>query len=407
MKKPKYSILIPTYNKAEYLQYSIKSVLNSNYQNFELIISDDFSTDKTEEYLLTLNDKRVKIIKPPIKLTQTKNYEFLLTFARGEWVTIIGDDDGVLPLFFEKLDKLTNKFQNIKLIHTKPALYYWEDIDDYFGPRVCDYKNFFEKPKLRNSKNSLFMALAGLKDRTNLPMIYTSGIVKNELINRIKRKSNNLFFQSVIPDYYSMVALLYEEHQYLDVSEPLFWVGSSKQSAGRGTRIYEDNKNQNFKFINKNLDISDKVSSKLHKIGLSSIYFYECILKHPYISSEWKNNFKKYLVYASAKINFNDLYDNHKKRIKINISHQEFINELNFELNKNNLNNNLFKFFETSLQILYFLKKINKFFIKIKYFLLKKVSNKHIILVSEDRDQYKNFLVCNNFIKNKLKNIYS
>ena len=51
MKKPKYSILIPTYNKAEYLQYSIKSVLNSDYQDFELIVSNDFSDDY---YLETL-----------------------------------------------------------------------------------------------------------------------------------------------------------------------------------------------------------------------------------------------------------------------------------------------------------------------------------------------------------------
>ena len=124
----KYSVLLPTYNKLEYLKYTIKSVLDSNYQNFELVISNDFSTDGTEEYLSTLNDKRVKIIKPPFKLTQTKNYEFLLTFARGEWVTIIGDDDGLLPFFFEKLDKIIEDFKDINLIHTKPSMYYWENV---------------------------------------------------------------------------------------------------------------------------------------------------------------------------------------------------------------------------------------------------------------------------------------
>ena len=51
MKNQKYSILIPTYNKAEYLQYSIKSVLNSDYQDFELIVSNDFSDDNTENLI--------------------------------------------------------------------------------------------------------------------------------------------------------------------------------------------------------------------------------------------------------------------------------------------------------------------------------------------------------------------
>ena len=53
-----------------------------------------------------------------------------------------------------------------------------------------------------------------------------------------------------------MIALLYETDRYLEIKEPIFWVGSSKKSAGRGTRIYEDTKNQNFQFINKELNIS-------------------------------------------------------------------------------------------------------------------------------------------------------
>ena len=96
----KYSILLPTYNKAKYLTFTIESVLSSKYKNFELIISDDYSTDYTSKLLSQINDERVNIIKPPIKLTQTKNYEFLLKYARGEWITILGDDDGILPNFF-------------------------------------------------------------------------------------------------------------------------------------------------------------------------------------------------------------------------------------------------------------------------------------------------------------------
>ena len=54
----KYSVLLPTYNKLNYLKYTIESVLKNDYKNFELIISNDFSTDGTEEYLSTINDKK-------------------------------------------------------------------------------------------------------------------------------------------------------------------------------------------------------------------------------------------------------------------------------------------------------------------------------------------------------------
>ncbi len=402
----KYSVLLPTYNKVNYLKYTIESVLKNDYKNFELIISNDFSTDGTEEYLSTINDKRVKIIKPPVKLTQTKNYEFLLTFASGEWVTILGDDDGFLPFFFEKIDKFVDKFKDIKLIHTKPAFYYWEDVEDYYGPRVCDYQNFFEKPKLKNSKKALLMALAGLNVRSDLPMIYTSGLVRMDLVKEIKKKSGNFFFHSVIPDYYSMIALLYETEKYLEIKQPIVWVGTSKKSTGRGTKIYEDKKNQNYEFINKELEISKNVSEKLHKIGLSTIYFFECILKHPYISKKWKSNFIKYIVYASSKKLFNDLYKKKMHTIKINISKKEFLNELNEEIKKNSMSKIYLKITELCLSILYSVKFLSQLLIKIKFYLLKRLPNKYNILITQDRQKFKNFLLCNDFIKkNEKKNL--
>ena len=51
IKNVKYSILIPTYNKAKYLKYTLKSFLDLNYSNFELIVSDDFSTDDSNKIL--------------------------------------------------------------------------------------------------------------------------------------------------------------------------------------------------------------------------------------------------------------------------------------------------------------------------------------------------------------------
>ena len=219
--KIKYSILIPTYQKAKYLYFTIKSVLDNNYKDFELIISDDYSTDKTSEVLQLINDERVKIIKPPFKLTQTKNYEFMLNYASGEWISILGDDDGILPNFFEQLDKHIDKHRDIEAIHTKVATYYWDNVQDLYGDRVVDYQNFRAKPEIKNSKLSLFLSLAGILVRTDVPMIYTTGLIKRTLMNRIKKKSENFFFHSLIPDYYSMVCILYETRKYLQINEPI------------------------------------------------------------------------------------------------------------------------------------------------------------------------------------------
>ena len=61
MNKLKFSILIPTYNGAEYLGETLRSILSQSFQNFEIIIQDDASTDETIEVIRSLDDPRIKI----------------------------------------------------------------------------------------------------------------------------------------------------------------------------------------------------------------------------------------------------------------------------------------------------------------------------------------------------------
>lgn len=405
----KYSILIPTFNKSKYLIFAIKSILTSEYKNFELIISDDFSTDDTNKLLSQIKDSRLKIIKPPFKLTMSKNYEFILSHAKGEWITILGDDDGLLPDFFDQLNRYTEKYPDIEAIHTKPAFYYWDNVQDLYGDRVCDYQNFRQKPKLKNSKLSLLLALAGLSKRTELPMIYTSGIVKKTLVDRIKKKSSNFFFHSIIPDYYSMVCILYETKKYLQINEPIFWVGTSNLSTGRGKKIYtKELRNSeidlsDYKFINPKLRLNIFISSKLHEIGLSTIYFFECILNHPYIEKKWKKNMIKYIVFVGAYIEFNEKINKYKYRIKSEITKEDFLNELNLEIKKNNLSKIIFSIFLFSLKVINFYNKIIKFYRRSICYIIKKTSKKPIVLVSKNRNRFSNIIDCNIFLNQKLK----
>ena len=60
MNKPYFSIIIPTYNRVDSLTKTVDAVLKQSYQEFELIVVDDGSTDNTREVLGKLNDHRVK-----------------------------------------------------------------------------------------------------------------------------------------------------------------------------------------------------------------------------------------------------------------------------------------------------------------------------------------------------------
>ena len=60
---PFFSIVLPTYNRASFLQRSISSVLSQTFTDFELIIIDDASTDNTKEIIDTFNDEKIRYFK--------------------------------------------------------------------------------------------------------------------------------------------------------------------------------------------------------------------------------------------------------------------------------------------------------------------------------------------------------
>ena len=103
VKNPTVSVIIPTYNRANLVDKAIKSVLSQTYQDFEIIVIDDGSTDNTEEIIRGFKDKRVKYIKKYKKnrgISATRNIG--IKVARGKYIASLDSDDEWLP---DKLDK--------------------------------------------------------------------------------------------------------------------------------------------------------------------------------------------------------------------------------------------------------------------------------------------------------------
>lgn len=97
-------ILLATYNGEKYLKEQINSILEQNYQNIHLIISDDCSTDKTREILQHYKeqDSRVTIFFQEKNLGYIRNFEFLLKQVKSNYYMLSDQDDVWLP---EKVQK--------------------------------------------------------------------------------------------------------------------------------------------------------------------------------------------------------------------------------------------------------------------------------------------------------------
>lgn len=99
MKKPFLSVLITTYNRKNLLLQTIKSVQNQNFDDYEIIISDDGSNDGTNELCKDLcqKDKRIFYTKNTrYKKGPNGNKNNALDNARGEFVMFLDNDDELL-----------------------------------------------------------------------------------------------------------------------------------------------------------------------------------------------------------------------------------------------------------------------------------------------------------------------
>jgi len=96
MPSPFFSILIPSYNRPEFILQAVESILANTFSNFEIIISDDKSPRQSEiERLLTpfLNDARITFYKQIVNLGEPENRKFLIEKSKSNWLIFLCDDD--------------------------------------------------------------------------------------------------------------------------------------------------------------------------------------------------------------------------------------------------------------------------------------------------------------------------
>ncbi len=115
---PKVSICIPTYNRAHYLEYAVNSVLKQTYQDFELIICDDASSDSTPTMISQWSDPRIRYIRQPENLGRSKNMRSGFAAAQGEYFLKFDDDDALTPDFLAKTVTILDNYPQVDFVCT-------------------------------------------------------------------------------------------------------------------------------------------------------------------------------------------------------------------------------------------------------------------------------------------------
>ena len=112
---PFFSIIIPTYNRANFIKKTMQSILNQSYTNFEIIVIDDGSTDNTKEIIDSIDDIRIQYYFQENKERGAAR-NFGTKKAKGKYITFLDSDDLFMPTHLEQAFKFI-KLNNPNIFH--------------------------------------------------------------------------------------------------------------------------------------------------------------------------------------------------------------------------------------------------------------------------------------------------
>ena len=251
MKNPKLTVIIPTRERADTLFHTLRTVIEQAYQNLEIIVSDNASSDNTEAVVKSFSDSRLHYINTGNRIGMSENWEYALGHVTGYFVMYLGDDDGLLPDACNDVANIISSTDAEAVIWNKPG-YNWPSIQ--MQPNTVSIQCAYDLVTLKG--NLILKGVAnGITSYGRLPVLY-SGFVSLKSILNIKKKTDK-FFLSITPDVYSGIVLADELKSYLYSFRPFSINGGSSHSNGIAS-VSDNHKAQRF-FTENTLGINQTI----------------------------------------------------------------------------------------------------------------------------------------------------
>lgn len=231
----KFTIIITTRNRCETLPFTIKTCLAVDWDDYEILVSDNCSSDGTRQVVERFDSDRIRYVVPPERLAMTEHWEFAISHVEEGFVTIMGDDDGLLRNSLRRANELIRK-TGTKALAWKKMEYCWPD---HIYPPFRGYMSIplFNDVFEFSSRERLGKFVRREIGYNELPCIYNSFISVDLLREASKANARGYLFDSSCPDVYSGIVFSLFTDRYVYTDEPLSINGASKNSNGTALRF--------------------------------------------------------------------------------------------------------------------------------------------------------------------------
>lgn len=231
MRRPQFSIVIPTRSRAGLLGGAIRSALAQTHDDFEVLVSDNFSDDATPEVIDSYDDARLRSVRSDKPLLMHDSWAFALSHARGEIITYLCDDDAIIPRTLEIVERELERYD--------ADVAYWRSFSykslDWFVDseqgRFTFGAPFSDHCYEVKSKRLLDDAFDGRVTGRGFTPLMLNTAVRREIFDRAAEAGTNIFRPSC-PDYSAMLGLALHARKIIMIDAPLLVAGATPQSIG-------------------------------------------------------------------------------------------------------------------------------------------------------------------------------
>jgi len=230
----KFSVLLPTRNRLEYLRYAVETVRRQDYADWEIVISDNDSVDDIAGFVTEMDDPRIIYRRTASFVPVTENWNNALDASSGDYVVMLGDDDGLLPGYFSGLLAAMADFPDPDFIYVSALFFAYPGVmpDAPDGFLRADRNRFFsgDAPYWLDKDTARSIARGYLDFRMPVASNMQFSLISRRAIDAMRAKG--AFFQSPYPDFYATPALFLTAPRILVYPRPFVVIGITPKSYG-------------------------------------------------------------------------------------------------------------------------------------------------------------------------------
>jgi glycosyltransferase involved in cell wall biosynthesis len=228
----RFSVLLPTRNGGPYLGDAVASVLDQR-GDFELVVADNANTDETKTVLAaSAADQRLRVIRSDEVVTVTENWLRALRAARGEYLLLIGDDDLLLPGFFDRVDALLGRYRYPDCLTINAFSYvapgaFGPGAPAFWAPRHFDMAILAPERELP-ARERLQIVKDMFRFQVRFPLNMQLTLFSKSAVAAVPGD----LFRAPFPDHFALNSFLLRAPRMVVVDETLLVVGVSPKSFG-------------------------------------------------------------------------------------------------------------------------------------------------------------------------------